>query len=113
MRRIIIITGFIIVVSSILAYIYLDSNKNHSKCVCEHKPYDKEDYLFKICMYVKEKKLDVSPADPCNYHIREIVTEKIDNKEVVVVYLDCCYLGGGAIFDKQTNDIIDFWIGDK
>ena len=80
------------------------------ECNCEHKPYDKNDYLYKICVYIKEEKFDVSPGSPCEYEIRKIVSK---NDSIDIVYLTCCYLGDVAKFNKKTGKLLRFDVGDK
>ncbi|MBK0404330.1 hypothetical protein I5M27_15135 [Adhaeribacter sp. BT258] len=82
--------------------------KTLNSCNCE-PGLDPDDYLFKICKYIKKYKISVFPASPCGYQITNI--KEVDH--LVYVYLDCCYLGEVATFDKETGEIINFSLGAK
>ncbi|MFN8454120.1 MAG: hypothetical protein U0401_05505 [Anaerolineae bacterium] len=80
---------------------------------CRPREDDPQGYLFKICSYIQEKKIDVSPANPHEYRIKQIEERTQGKKEVIWVYLSCCYLGDMAIIDKATGEVIDFQLGAK
>jgi hypothetical protein len=84
-------------------------------CKCEENPNPSSyNFLFKICNHIKKNKLNVYPASPCGYQIRDISEVTLDNGKLAIrVDLDCCYLGGGAFFDKETKELTHFWVGDK
>lgn len=101
---------------------YLDKNcKNISEpspqsladCKCEEIPNPSSyNFLYKICNHIKKNKLDVYPASPCGYQIRDISEDTLEGKPVIRVNLNCCHLGDGAYFDKETKELIHFWVGD-
>ena len=78
---------------------------------CEPRQDDPEGYLFKICVYIQEKQIDVSPADPTGYHIKRIEEVEENGRPVLWVFLDCCYLGDIAVIDKATGEVISFQAG--
>ena len=80
---------------------------------CEPRQDDPEGYLFKICLYIQEKQIDVSPADPTGYHIKRIEEVEENGRPVLWVFLDCCYLGDIAVIDKATGEVIGFQVGDQ
>ena len=84
------------------------NKKLENACSCQ-KDRDPANYLYKVCIYVKKNKINISPANPCNYKIKEIDD---NSAKITYVYLDCCYLGDLAVFDKKTKEIIRFTIGD-
>jgi hypothetical protein len=80
---------------------------------CGPRTDDPQGYLFKICTYIQEKQLDVSPADPTGYHIKQIEERQENGRAVVWVFLNCCYLGDIAIIDKASGEVIRFRVGAK
>jgi hypothetical protein len=80
---------------------------------CHPREDDPQGYLFKICLYIQEKKLDVSPANPTEYRLKQIEEHTEGGREVIWVYLSCCYLGDMAIIDKASGEVIDFRLGAK
>ena len=75
---------------------------------------DGKEYLFKICKYIEDNNINVSPADPTKYIIKDVIEgEEYEGKEVFIVWLDCCDTGDSAYFDKETGEIIFFSQGDK
>src|SRR5215510_14309788 len=71
---------------------------------CEPRQDDPDGYLFKICTYIQEKQLDVSPADPTRYHIKRIEKREEEGRAVLWVFLDCCYLGDIAVIDPASGE---------
>lgn len=80
---------------------------------CHPREDDPQGYLFKICTYIQEKKINVSPANPTEYRIKQIEERTEGNREVVWVFLSCCYLGDIAIIDKASGEVIEFRVGAK
>jgi hypothetical protein len=80
---------------------------------CQPRTDDPEGYLLKICQYIQERDLDVSPADPTNYHIKRIEERAEKGRAVLWVFLDCCYLGDIAVIDKASGEVIEFRVGAK
>ena len=80
---------------------------------CHPRTDDPQGYLFKICTYIQEKQLDVSPADPTSYQIKQIEERQENGRTVVWVFLNCCYLGDIAIIDKASGEVIEFRVGAK
>jgi hypothetical protein len=80
---------------------------------CRPRSDDPQGYLFKICTYIQANKIDVSPASPTSYSIKHIEERTEGDREVIWVYLSCCYLGDMAIIDKVSGEMIDFRLGAK
>lgn len=80
---------------------------------CAPRQDDPQGYLYQICTYVQDKQIDVSPADPTRYGIKRIEDGVYNDRPAVWVFLDCCYLGDIAIFDKESGQIVDFRVGDQ
>jgi hypothetical protein len=78
---------------------------------CEPRQDDPEGHLFKICAYIITNQIDVSPADPTAYQIKRIEPRAENGREVLWVFLNCCYLGDIAIIDKETGQVIKFHVG--
>ncbi|MBS1489916.1 MAG: hypothetical protein JSS93_05280 [Bacteroidetes bacterium] len=78
-------------------------------CECKKSDDDPNDYLFKICTYLKSKG-DIS-FQPCKYKVTKITESTYDGKKAIEVSLNCCYLGDRAYFDPQTKELIDFAYG--
>ncbi len=74
-------------------------------CSCE-KGEDPDDYLYKICMYLKNE--EFGPENPCNYKISKIE----ESGNYIIVQLNCCYMGDYAIFNKETKELIEFHVSD-
>jgi hypothetical protein len=78
---------------------------------CEPRQDDPEGYLLKICVYIQEKQINVSPADPTRYQIKRIEEREENGRPVLWVFLNCCYLGDIAVIDKATGEVINFEVG--
>ena len=74
---------------------------------------DPNGYLAAICQYVRDNDIDVSPADPTRYGIVRTEMSEQNGRAVILVFLDCCYLGDVAIIDMETGEVIDFRVGAK
>jgi len=89
-------------------------DKKHSdvtECACKHRDDDPDEYLLKICKYIKKK--DRYSDLPCKYGIRQISEDSIDARLAIKVELTCCYLGDIDFFDKQTKELIEMHYGAK
>lgn len=95
-----------------LFFLAISSSSPDCNCI-ELKDESKENYLYKICEYIQEKNIDVSPGNPCDYKIETIREEKIGDTDVMAVHLNCCHAGDIAYFDKKTCEIINFRLGPK
>lgn len=94
-----------------LLTLYIFTFPSHS--ACEPRQDDPEGYLFRICTYIQEKQINVSPADPTRYRIKRIEEREENGRPVVWVFLNCCYLGDIAIIDKASGEVIQFRVGDQ
>jgi hypothetical protein len=74
---------------------------------------DPDGHLLRICRYILEKKIDVSPANPATYNIKRIEPHSDNGQETLWVFLDCCYLGDIAVVDKATGEVLSFQPGAK
>lgn len=79
------------------------------ECECKHDESDSNDFLFKICEYIKVN--DRYSDLPCRYHIKGVDTVLFKGQEVIEVSLSCCYLGDHAYFDPITKSIIHMSFG--
>jgi hypothetical protein len=74
---------------------------------------DPNGYLRKICEYIHKQQIPTG-TNPANYNIRRIVESTgQDGKPTIEVWLDCCYMGDVAIFDKTTGEIWAFHLGPR
>jgi hypothetical protein len=80
---------------------------------CGPRADDPQGYLLRICEYVKANNIDVSPGDPGGYQIKRVEQRTEDGRQVVWVFLNCCYLGDIAVIDKQSGQVISFRVGAK
>jgi hypothetical protein len=80
---------------------------------CPPRPDDPQGYLKAICNYVQEQGIRVSPGDATTYGIKRIEAGEFDERPADWVFLDCCFLGDIAVFDRQTGEIVDFQVGAK
>lgn len=74
---------------------------------------DPNGYLVAICEYIRDNDIDVSPADPADYEIIRTEMSDQNGRSVILVFLNCCYMGDVAIIDAETGEVIDFRIGDQ
>jgi len=80
---------------------------------CEIKSPDPDGYLLKICKYLQEHKDTIIPnKNPDEYSIKEFEEGEYQGKDVLVIRLDCCYMGDLAYVDKETKEVIGFSPGD-
>ena len=78
---------------------------------CPPRPEDDTGHLEAICEYILENSIDVSPGKPQSYNIVRIEEGKLGERDIIVVYLDCCYIGDIARIDKQTGEVLSFQLG--
>ncbi len=89
------------------AYLYISTQT----CLLVHS--DPNGYLYKICEYVHKHQIPVG-INPANYNIRRLVERTSeDGKPTIEVWLDCCYMGDAAIFDRKTGEIRAFHLGSR
>jgi hypothetical protein len=73
---------------------------------------DPAHYLRAICQYIVDNEIDVSPADPMQYAIKDVqFSTAPDGRETVWVFLNCCYMGDYAIIDVATGEVLKFRAG--
>lgn len=114
--------GIVIIIIILGIFFYFEYSKENylRSSECEIKEPDPDGYLLKICKYIKENEIDVSPADPIKYNIESIEEGQYSRFEgdeyivtdVLVIRLDCCYMGDLAYVDKETKEVIGFSPGD-
>ena len=103
--------GWLILGGVILALLALYFWVLSGPTTCEPRQDDPEGHLLRICLYIQEKQLDVSPADPTAYQIKRIEERDENGRPVLWVFLNCCYLGDIAVIDKASGEVIDFQVG--
>ncbi len=73
---------------------------------------DPQHYLRAICQYIADHEIDVSPADPLQYAVKDLqYSTAPDGRETVWVFLNCCYMGDYAIIDVATGEVLEFRAG--
>ncbi len=82
-----------------------------SECGCMRRENDPDDYLVKICHYLKAT--DRYTDLPCRYDLKKISMDTLDGKTVTKVELTCCYLGDVAYFDRKTKELLTISYGAK
>ena len=110
------IVGIIIVIIILVFFLYFEYTKeNYSRSSeCEIKNPDPDGYLLKICKYLQEHKDTIIPnKNPDEYSIKEFEEGEYQGKDVLVIRLDCCYMGDLAYVDKEAKEVIGFSPGDK
>jgi hypothetical protein len=80
---------------------------------CPSPTADPDGYLANICQYVRDNNLDVSPGNPARYQIVRTEMSERNGRSVILIFLNCCYLGDVAIVDAATGEVIDLQLGDK
>jgi len=78
-------------------------------CECKKSDDDTNDYLYKICSYLKSK--GAISFQPCKYKVTEITEALYNGKKAIEARLNCCYLGDRAYFDPLTKELIGFAYG--
>ncbi|MEZ4767080.1 MAG: hypothetical protein R2844_01475 [Caldilineales bacterium] len=73
---------------------------------------DPDGYLTLICRYVHEQGIDVKPADPATYAIKEVQDSTENGRPVARVFLNCCGMGDSAVIDRETGEVLAFRTGD-
>jgi hypothetical protein len=80
---------------------------------CPSSTADPQGYLAAICQHIRDNDVNVSPADPTRYGIIRTEMSEQNGRSVILVFLNCCYLGDVAILDAETGEVIDFRVGAK
>lgn len=75
---------------------------------CTPRPDDPDQYLVRICQYLRANTIDVSPGDPNGYTIRAVEQRVEGGRLVLWVFLSCCSMGDIAVIDRQTGEVIRF-----
>lgn len=79
---------------------------------CRPRPDDPTGYLVKICEFLAASDNIYVDVDPNLYNIESIATQEWNGRDVIWVYLDCCYMGDIAFIDPETEEVLDFSPGD-
>ena len=107
----------ILIILTIFIINKFDKPEIDNECVIENP--DPDGYLLKICKYLKEHEdtIFIHPANPTKYQIINIGEGVYSgtgfSKDVLVISLDCCYMGDLAYVDKYTKEVIGFSPGDQ
>jgi hypothetical protein len=80
---------------------------------CPSPTADPDGYLANICHYIRDNNLDVSPGNPARYQIVRTEMSERNGRSVILIFLNCCYLGDVAIVDAATGEVIDLQLGAK
>jgi hypothetical protein len=78
---------------------------------CPPRPDDPTGYLTTICNYIQANQVNVAPADPYRYQIKQIEERTENGQPVVWVFLNCCSMGDNAVLDKATGQVVSFRVG--
>jgi hypothetical protein len=101
---------FPITISSVSPIFCFGKTKSNILAIeCQHSDQDANDYLYKICEYIRS--IDRYSELPHKYKIKAVSTDTLDKKNVVKVELSCCGLGDIAYFDIKTKKIIKLKYG--
>ncbi|MCB0198940.1 MAG: hypothetical protein KDI03_02620 [Anaerolineae bacterium] len=73
---------------------------------------DPDGYLTLICRHISDNDIDVKPADPAGYQIKDIQETTENGRPVAQVFLNCCGLGDFAVIDIGTGEVLSFRTGD-
>jgi hypothetical protein len=80
---------------------------------CRPRDDDPTGYLVLICEYlVAHADTIITGVDPNSYNIERIEPRTEDGRDVLYVWLDCCYMGDYAVIDVETGEVIAFSPGD-
>ncbi len=80
---------------------------------CLPRDDDPTGYLVKICRYLLAHTDTIRVlVDPNSYHIVNIERRSEADRNVLWVYLDCCFTGDIAVIDQATGAVIGFSVGD-
>jgi hypothetical protein len=86
---------------------------SHAQESCSISSPDPNGYLALICSYIVSNNINVHPGKPDQYKIRKITEITHDGGPVLLIELDCCFLGDIAIIDPKQNKVLKFDLGDK
>ena len=78
---------------------------------CPLRENDPHGYLTLICRYVHENDIDVKPADPARYEIKETAESMENGRPLVTIFLNCCGMGDMAVIDSDTGEVLSFRAG--
>jgi hypothetical protein len=78
---------------------------------CPPRSDDPTGYLTAICRYIQDNQVNVAPADPYRYQIKQIEERTENGQKVVWVFLNCCGMGDIAVIDKASGQVISFRVG--
>lgn len=101
------------IVTLILSLVPLNSCNSHCNCETLDRKAKDGEMLYKICNYIVDNKLISKPANPCDFKVREIISDTLNGKAINRVILTCCYMGDQALIDKNTNEVIGYIPSDK
>jgi len=80
---------------------------------CLPRDDDPTGYLVLICEYlVAHADTIYTAVDPNSYNIERIEPRTEDGRDVLYVWLDCCFMGDYAVIDAATGEVIAFSPGD-
>jgi hypothetical protein len=78
---------------------------------CPPRPDDPTGYLTTICNYIQANQVNVAPADPYQYQIKQIEERTENGEPVIWVFLNCCGMGDIAVIDKASGQVVSFRAG--
>ncbi len=80
---------------------------------CRPRDDDPTGYLVLICQYLLAHADTIhTAADPDSYNIVNIEPRTEGGRDVLYVWLDCCFMGDYAIIDVETGEVVAFSPGD-
>jgi hypothetical protein len=80
---------------------------------CRQRDDDPTGYLVLICEFlIAHADTIYTAVDPNSYNIERIEPRTEDGREVLYVWLDCCFMGDYAVIDAETGEVIAFSVGD-
>ena len=79
---------------------------------CPLRDNDPNGYLTLICRHVVESGINVEPANPTDYTIKDSQESTQNGRPVVMLFLNCCGMGDRAVIDTETGEVLSFDTGD-
>ncbi len=79
---------------------------------CPLRENDPNGYLTLICRHVVESGINVEPANPAAYTIRDSQESNQNGRPVAMLFLNCCGMGDRAVIDTETGEVLSFDAGD-
>lgn len=101
------------IIMGILTSLPLTSCNSHCDCETVDRKARDGEMLYKICRYIVDNKLISKPANPCDFKVREIISDTLKGQPINRVTLTCCYMGDQALIDEYTNEVIGYIPGAK